>query len=130
MKRNDMDPLSLPGGAERGSDQGALPEQGGQRVLAPERWLVRKLLDTVGSPPIAVTLWDGRPLEPEPADPVARVHLRDRGAFYRLLRHPDLHFGDDFAAGRIEVEGDLVAFLTTVDRYRQARNGYGGGRPG
>ncbi|MEF8793162.1 cyclopropane-fatty-acyl-phospholipid synthase family protein [Thiohalorhabdus sp.] len=130
MKRNDMDPLSLPGGAERGSDGAALPEQGGQRVLTPERWLVRKLLDTVGSPPIALTLWDGQPLEPEPADPVARVRVRDRRAFYRLLRHPDLHFGDDYAAGRIQVEGDLVAFLTTVDRYRQARNGYGGGRPG
>ena len=130
MKRNDMDPLSLPGGAERGSGHTARATEEGKRVLGPERWLVGKLLDAVGNPPVAVTLWDGQTLDPAPGEPVARVHIRDRGALYRLLRHPDLHFGDDYAAGRIEVEGDLVDFLTTMDRTRQARNGYGGGRPG
>jgi cyclopropane-fatty-acyl-phospholipid synthase len=130
MKRNEGDPLSLPGGAERGAAQPAEGGGKGKRVLAPERWLVSRLLDTVGQPPIAVTLWDGHAVQPEPADPVARVHIRDRGALYRLLRHPDLHFGDDYAAGRIEVEGSLVDLLTTVDQTRQERHGYGGGRPG
>jgi cyclopropane-fatty-acyl-phospholipid synthase len=130
MKRNEGDPLSLPGGAERGAERETGARSSGRRVLAAERWLVRKLLDVVGNPPVAITLWDGRDVEPGPSEPVARVHIRDRGAFYRLLRHPDLHFGDDYAAGRIEVDGDLAHFLTTVDAYRQARNGYGGGRPG
>ena len=127
MRRDEDGPLNLPdeGGAATGR-QGA---QGG-RVLAPERWLMQRLLDNVGNPPFAVTLWDGRDLEPVPDSPVARLHLRDRGAFYRLLMHPDLHFGDDYAAGRIEVEGDLVSFLETVERTRQSRHGAGGGKLG
>lgn len=128
MKRNQGDPLSLPGGAEHA--EAVTAEQGERRVLAAERWLCRKLLETVGHPPVEVTLWDGQPVAPAPAEPVGRIHIRDRGAFYRLLRHPDLHFGDDYATGRIEVEGDLVRFLTTVDAARQARSGSGGGRPG
>jgi len=130
MKRNEGDPLSLPGGAGRGPVREGGSENGGKRVLAPERWLVARLLEALGTPPIRVALWDGRILEPAPSDPVATIRIRDRGAFYRLLRHPDLHFGDDYAAGRIEVEGSLVDLLTTVDHARQDRNGYDGGRPG
>ncbi|HKJ72287.1 MAG TPA: class I SAM-dependent methyltransferase, partial [Gammaproteobacteria bacterium] len=130
MKRNEGDPLSLPGGAERGASAASRAGEGGGRVLAPERWLVGKLLETMGQPPVDVILWDGGSAGATPADPVGRIHIRDRGAFYRLLRHPDLHFGDDFAAGRIAVEGDLPQVLTTLDSCRQARNGYGGGRPG
>jgi len=99
-------------------------------VLGFERGLVRKLLDAMGEPPFSVTLWDGQTVDPAPAEPSARVHVRDRGAFYRLLLHPDLHFGDDYAAGRIEVEGDLAELLTVVDLTRQERHGAGGGRPG
>ncbi len=127
MRQDEDGPLNLPnaGGAAAGQERG-----GSGRVLAAERWLVRRLLESVGSPPFALILWDGQPLQPVPNSPVARIHIRDRGAFYRLLLHPDLHFGDDYAAGRIEVEGDLVELLETVDRSRQARHGAGGGSPG
>jgi len=95
-----------------------------------ERRVIRKLLDWVGNPPVTVQLWDDSVIEPEPADPVGRVIIRDRGALYRLGLHPDLHFGDDYAKGRIEVEGDLAAVLTSIDLARQGVNGAGGGRPG
>ncbi|MFA9461621.1 class I SAM-dependent methyltransferase [Thiohalorhabdus methylotrophus] len=128
MRRDDDSPLSLP---ESGGGNVAGPQSGrGTSVLGIERGLVRRLLDTLGDPPFSVILWDGHPVEPVPSDPIARVHIRDRGAFYRLLRHPDLHFGDDYAAGRIEVEGDLAELLTVVDLTRQQRHGAGGGRPG
>ncbi|KPV41610.1 cyclopropane-fatty-acyl-phospholipid synthase [Thiohalorhabdus denitrificans] len=127
MRRDEDSPLSLPGGGEVDSAQA--PGEG-TAVLGLERKLAGKLLETMGNPPFALTLWDGRTLEPAPENPVARVHIRDRGAFYRLLRHPDLHFGDDYAAGRIEVEGDLAELLTVVDLTRQQRHGHGGGRPG
>ena len=127
MRREEETPLSLPQG---GGGLQATGEASGRRVLALERWLVRRLLAAVGEPPIALYLWDGRPVAPEPANPVARVHIRDRGALYRLMSHPDLHFGDDYALGRIEVAGDLVQFLETVDRAREEVEGPGGGRPG
>lgn len=128
MKREDSDPLQIQGGAGRGGPSAS--ERAPARVLSPERWLVERVLEALGSPPIAVELWDGRPVDPEPEQPVARARLRDRGVLYRLLRNPDLHFGDDYASGRIEVEGDLVELLTTVDNARQHRHGHGGGRPG
>ncbi len=128
MKREESEPLQLGGGGEPRRADKAIGMAG--HVLAPERWLVGKVMEALGSPPVAVELWDGRPVEPVPEDPVARVRLRDRGVLYRLLRNPDLHFGDDYARGRIEVAGDLTELIATVDWARQRRHGYGGGRPG
>jgi cyclopropane-fatty-acyl-phospholipid synthase len=42
---------------------------------------------------------------------VATLRFRDRRAVLGLIRSPELHFGNAFAEGRIEVEGDLVAAL-------------------
>jgi cyclopropane-fatty-acyl-phospholipid synthase len=42
------------------------------------------------------------------------MHFHDRGSLYKLITNPDLHFGDLYSAGRITIEGDLVAFLETV----------------
>jgi cyclopropane-fatty-acyl-phospholipid synthase len=91
--------------------------QGGgaaRRVLPPERWLVRLLLRELGHPPIAIVLWDGEAIG-HPA-PVARVIVRDRPALLGLVLNPDLYFGDGYAAGRIEVGGDLLALLEAVYR--------------
>ncbi len=68
----------------------------------------------LGNPPIAIVLWDGQAIGH--AAPVARVVVRDRPALVRLVLNPDLHFGDAYAAGRIEVEGDLLALLEAVYR--------------
>ena len=129
MRRDQDSPLSLPGGGGTAFSGSGGQTEGG-RVLPLERWVMRKLMEMIGQPPVTIELWDGSVVEPAPADPVARVIIRDRGALYRLGLHPDLHFGDDYANGRIEVEGDLAELLTTIDLTRQQRNGAGGGRPG
>jgi len=114
MRRNKAEPLDF------SDDEGWAGGGSARLVTVPERWLARRLVAAVGNPPIAVHLWDGEPLQPVPERPAVRVYIRDRGAFYRLLSHPDLHFGDDYASGRIEVEGDLVQFLLTLERARSA----------
>ncbi len=81
-----------------------------------DRALCRTLLRAAGSPPIAIRLWDGETISPAQKAPVATLVLADRGALYRLIRNPDLHFGDLYSTGRIEVEGDLVAMLEAVYR--------------
>jgi len=53
-------------------------------------------------------LWDGKEVY-APSDPVAGLHVHDRGALWRLVPHPDLAFGDLYSLGRITVEGDLLA---------------------
>jgi cyclopropane-fatty-acyl-phospholipid synthase len=40
--------------------------------------------------------------------------IQDRGTLLGLLRDPEVSFGDAYMDGRIEVEGDLVAFLEVV----------------
>lgn len=115
MRGDDSQPLALPEDSQRR----------GERVLGLERWVLSRLMQAVGHPPIRVVLWDGQPLEPVPKDPVATVELRDRRTLYRLLRHPDFHFGDEYATGRLEVHGDLVRLLETIDHYRGARGGKG-----
>lgn len=87
---------------------------GGVRVL--DRWVARIFLHAIGDPELHMMLWDGTTLSGN-ADPSAVVMMvRDRGALWRLLTNPLLHFGDDYSAGRIEIEGGLVPFMETVYR--------------
>lgn len=85
------------------------------RVHGIDTWLARRFLRAIGSPPLRLTLWDGTDLAP-PAAPAVGMVIRDRGALWRLLTNPLLHFGDDYSAGRIGIEGGLVPFLETVYR--------------
>ena len=90
------------------------------RVSALDRWLARKVLESLGTPPIALVLWNGEEIRAGSNIPITRVRLQDRAAFYQLLLNPSLHFGDLYSVGRIEVEGDLLQFLDAA--YSGVRN--------
>jgi cyclopropane-fatty-acyl-phospholipid synthase len=92
---------------------GTVPGQA--QVYALDRWLARKFLAALGNPPLRLTLWDGTVIAAG-ASPAVGLVIRERLALWRLLVNPLLHFGDDYSAGRIEVEGGLVATLATVYR--------------
>ena len=81
--------------------------------LAPR--LLRALLRRLGEPPVRFDLF-GEHSVGGGAAPVATVRVRDRGALSRLLLDPDFQFGELYVAGRIEVEGDLVAALRLAFR--------------
>lgn len=86
-----------------------------------ERHALRRLLAALGSPPIEIELWTGEVITGNPAlPPVARAHVKDRGALWRMLANPELYTGDDYTAGRIEISGDLLGFLTEVTRGLEA----------
>jgi cyclopropane-fatty-acyl-phospholipid synthase len=78
-----------------------------------ERWLVVRLLEAVGQPPITVELWDGQRVQLPWGHDVedATIRLHDRGALYRLLYKPTRSFGELYSAGRLTVRGDLVSTL-------------------
>jgi cyclopropane-fatty-acyl-phospholipid synthase len=73
-----------------------------------DRWLLRSMVAALPGAAYAVKLWDGSSAG---EDTGLCVHIRDRGALWEVVRNPSVHFGDLYAAGRIEVEGDLVTFL-------------------
>ena len=85
-------------------------------VTAVERRFLEGLLEAAGKPPLRIVLWTGEVFAGSDGPPVATMTIRDRGALVRMLVNPELHPADDYAAGRIEIEGDLVALLTHVFR--------------
>ncbi|MCX7960764.1 MAG: cyclopropane-fatty-acyl-phospholipid synthase family protein [Burkholderiales bacterium] len=96
--------------------QRTLPSSAGGTSAA-ERWLLRAVMGALPGAGFEAVLWDGtRAGEPGGL----RVHVRDRAALWRLARNPELHFGDLYSEGRIEVEGDLVAFLERAYRALEA----------
>lgn len=116
MKQQKSEPLSIPAVSEYSGEAGeAAVTQG--KPLAAEKWLMRKFLAAMGHPPIQVALWDGEDLCSPGRPPMARVLIRNRSALYRLLVNPNLHFGDDYSTGLIDVEGELIPFLEAVGRH-------------
>lgn len=81
------------------------------RVTEWDRRLVRKLLDFIGSPPFAIKLWDDQVILPKKGEAIATVVIHDRPALIGLLWDAELHFGDLYSTGRVEIEGELVRFL-------------------
>jgi cyclopropane-fatty-acyl-phospholipid synthase len=86
------------------------------RVHGFDTWLVRKFLQAIGEPPLRVVLWDGKEITHSTSTPAVGMVIRDRSSLWRLFTNPLLHFGDDYCAGRIEIEGGLAAFMETVYR--------------
>jgi cyclopropane-fatty-acyl-phospholipid synthase len=82
-----------------------------------EQWLVRKLIDLVGRPPIAIELSTGERIHalPQGEEPVAVIRLHDRRALLALMQKPELSFGELFTNGRLTIEGDLVATMEAID---------------
>ena len=73
-----------------------------------DRWLLRTMMAALPRAGYEVVLWDGFSVGDRTG---LRVHIVDRPALRQLVRNPSLHFGDLYSAGRVTVEGDLVAFL-------------------
>jgi cyclopropane-fatty-acyl-phospholipid synthase len=86
-----------------------------------DRWALAGLARGLDGVPVRLTLWDGstRSASREPA--VATVAIRDRATLWRLLASTDLTFGEAYMNGRLDVEGDLVGFLTGVARRFERR---------
>ncbi|MGA9666011.1 MAG: cyclopropane-fatty-acyl-phospholipid synthase family protein, partial [Gallionella sp.] len=81
-----------------------------------EKLLVEKAMRVFGYPPVEVVLWNGQKISKHQGNTVAQVLIRDRGALLQLVADPELHFGELYAAQRIEVQGDLLEFLEAVYR--------------
>lgn len=85
-------------------------------VTSAERWLVRTFLHAMGDPAVRIILWDGESVCTAGAEPVAAVRVENRRTLLRLIRHPDLEFGEAYTDGRLDVDGDLVGLMETLFR--------------
>jgi cyclopropane-fatty-acyl-phospholipid synthase len=79
-----------------------------------ERWLLKKLYAAAGSPPVRVALKEGPEVGPRSEPPVASLIIRDRATLIRLVLNSEVSFGEAYADGSLEVQGDLLALLDAV----------------
>lgn len=88
-------------------------------VYAPDRWLARAMLAGIGNPALAVALWNGEVLAGNGNPATGTLRISNRKALLRLLINPELHFGDLYSSGEVDIDGDLLDCLKVV--YRAAR---------
>ncbi len=82
-----------------------------------ERRIGRAILDRIGEFPAAVVLPSGIEVGHGEGPPRARLRIRDRRVLIGLLGpSAELCFGDAYADGRVEVDGDLLALVESVFR--------------
>lgn len=86
----------------------------GNMVTATEKMLLGRMMRAIGDPPLQIVLWNGHKISNHAGNEVAQVFIRDRGALMKLIADPELHFGELYAAQRIDVHGNLLDFLDAV----------------
>jgi cyclopropane-fatty-acyl-phospholipid synthase len=79
--------------------------------------LLRRLLSSFGNPPVEFLLWSGECVAPEGAAAATiKIRIRDRATLLRVLRDPQVQFGEAYSSGRVEVEGDLIQLIELIYR--------------
>jgi len=84
------------------------------KVTSFDHWLMKQVLEIIGSPPLKIILWDGNVVYGADKQDVPTVTLCDRGSLLRLMVDPEINFGDLYSSGRIRFEGDLTQFLNSI----------------
>jgi cyclopropane-fatty-acyl-phospholipid synthase len=111
MNRSRLEPLGVPESDYEFNDSEATRHE----PAALDRWLVKQITTKLGPSPVRIMLWDEADVPPRDGG----VHLRilDRKALWQLIVNPDLHFGDLYSAGRVQVRGELLTLLLEAYRY-------------
>jgi cyclopropane-fatty-acyl-phospholipid synthase len=120
MKMDKMDLITQPDSSDNSTPKAndARHKSATTHIFQLEKWLSRKILTALGRPHIFVSLPDGTEISVCDKKPETGMYIKDRGALWRFLTNPGLNFGEDFSAGRIQVDGDLVHFLQTIIQTR------------
>jgi cyclopropane-fatty-acyl-phospholipid synthase len=108
-------------GAARGAlfaDGNNLTPRGGGRAAWLERFLLRVLLESLGSPPLRCVLWDGSSAAARGTVPECDMHIRDRAALWRLMSNPEYEFPALYVQGRVLPGDQLGHLLEVVQRAR------------
>ena len=124
MKPNNTDFITQPYSANRKSTHVAEDKNRAKssHTLPVEKWLVRKILRALGSPEIFITMPDATSIYSSDIKPAHGMVILNRKALWRFISNPKLAFGEEFGAGNIQIDGDLVEFLIAVYKNRLKLN--------
>jgi cyclopropane-fatty-acyl-phospholipid synthase len=80
-----------------------------------EARLLRRLIGAFGDPPLEFhLLWSDERVSGAVAGPLETLRITDRRTLLGLLLDPQMHFGDAYVSGRMEVDGDLVKLMVSL----------------
>jgi cyclopropane-fatty-acyl-phospholipid synthase len=71
----------------------------------------------MGNPPVRFVLWNGEQIPSTGSPDDRRLRIHNRRTLWQLVSNPELHFGDAYSRGSLDIEGDLVDFLEVIDRH-------------
>ena len=86
-----------------------------------ERWLTSRIQRRISPAAVRLELWDGTCSYDGSTPPLGTLVIGDRRALIGLALHPDLHFGESYMAGRLEVRGPLEPVVEALTRLSQPR---------
>ncbi len=106
MRQDSPERLAAPRDSTSLADAGVRPAPpAAGRDAAPasiDARLVRYLLESLGDPPVRVSLWNGESVSPGSGPGVAYVRIANRASLLKLLADPAFQFGECFCDGSIE----------------------------
>lgn len=75
-----------------------------------ERWLIQKLLKSIGDPQLAVELWDGQIIRRHDNE-MHRIRITKRSSLWKIILSPDFEFAERYVKGEIQIENSLTELL-------------------
>jgi len=88
----------------------------GSRVTGLDRWLAQRIVAAVGDASITISLWNDKVVFDSIGESIGEIRFRNRQALWSVIKSPELGFGDSYAAGDIEIIGDLIEVLFRLFR--------------
>lgn len=79
-----------------------------------DEWVLRKIHQSLGRPPFRLVTRSDAEVSSAEVPPLGQILISDRATLARLVLDPEVGFGDAYAEGRIEVQGNLVSMLEAV----------------
>src|SRR5260370_7730245 len=76
-----------------------------------DQWLLQKIHDSEGRPPIRLTLGNGVEVSPPDSSPVATIRIRDRGTLLRLVLDTEGGFVTAYTSTRHTPHDTILALL-------------------
>lgn len=91
-----------------------------------DRVIAGRLMAFVGNPRISLRLWNGNEYSFAEGSPVAQLRIHDRKVLLSLFKSPPVAFGEGYAKGRIDIDGDFYEFVNEISRAysRKSTRGY------
>ena len=79
-----------------------------------DQWVLNRIHRALGRPPVRLRTGSGAEISSTQTPPLGQIVIADRATLGRLILNPELGFGEGYANGRIEVQGDLVSILEAM----------------